>query len=97
MAAVNAAQPPKMKRYRIEPNQLAHAHSKASRSNIHLIGIYHSHPDAPVDPSRLDFDYALPNFTYIVISLQAGEPRDIAAWVLNHEATAFELDELKIF
>ena len=96
MAAVNAAQPSKAKQYRIDPNQLTAAHFEARRSNMDLIGTYHSHPDAPVDPSQLDLDCALPNFTYIVISLQAGEPRDVAAWSLNHAIKTFELDELKI-
>ncbi|HXZ89575.1 MAG TPA: Mov34/MPN/PAD-1 family protein, partial [Candidatus Dormibacteraeota bacterium] len=44
-----------------------------ARKNMDLISIYHSHPDAPIAPSKLDLDYALPSLTCIVISLQAEE------------------------
>ena len=96
LAARNAATPSRAKRYQIDPNELLHAHEEASRSNLELIGVYHSHPDAPVEPSQFDLEYAWPSLTYIVVSLQGGEPRDIGAWYLDQTARAFELDELKV-
>jgi len=97
VAAKNVAPSTRAKRFSIDPNEFIRAEEEAKRSNLALIGFYHSHPDAPVEPSRIDFENAWPKFTYIVISLQNGEPRDVGAWSLNQAATGFELDELKVF
>jgi proteasome lid subunit RPN8/RPN11 len=96
LAARNVAQPSRLKRFSISPDELIRAGEEARRSNLGLIGIYHSHPDAPVDPSAVDLEYAWPDFTYIILSIERGEPQDVGAWFLNHGATAFELDELKL-
>ena len=95
-AARNVAAPPKHRRYNIDPLELVRADEDARRSNLDLIGVYHSHPDAPVQPSQLDLEHAWPNFTYLVLSLQNGEPRDCAAWILIPDGTAFARDEILI-
>ena len=95
-ATRNAAQPPRFKRYSIDPIELIHASNEARRTNLELIGVYHSHPDAPVEPSQVDLDNAWPNFTYIVISLERGAPRDVGAWSLNAVAATLELEELTV-
>ena len=95
-AARNAAQPPRFRRYRIDPIEFIHASNEARRTNLELIGVYHSHPDAPVEPSQVDLENAWPNFTYIVISLEKGALRDVGAWSLNDLAATFELEELTV-
>jgi proteasome lid subunit RPN8/RPN11 len=43
------------------------------------IGIYHSHPRSPAEPSQTDINLAhYPHWTYLIVSLQ-GEP-EIRAW-----------------
>jgi proteasome lid subunit RPN8/RPN11 len=49
-----------------------------------------------VEPSQLDLEHAWPNFTYLILSLQNGEPRDFAAWILTPDGTAFARDEVQI-
>ena len=41
-------------------------------------------------------EFAWPGFTYLVLSLQSGEVRDIAVWLLNEAGTEFSPDELKV-
>jgi len=89
--------PPRLKRYNIDSYDLIRASEDAHRSGLHIIGVYHSHPDAPVEPSQFDLEHAWPNLMYVVISLLRGRPLDIGAWSLNQAATAFELHELKVF
>ena len=96
LPAWNVAQPSRLKRYSIDPPELIRAGEEARRSNLELFGVYHSHPDAPVEPSAVDLEFAWPDFTYLVLSLQSGEPRDVGAWSLNETRTAFELDKLKV-
>lgn len=95
-AAHNAATPSRLKRYRIDPRELIRAGEEARRLNLELVGVYHSHPDAPVEPSRIDFEYAWPNFNYLILSLEAGEPRDVGVWSLNRAGTQFEPNELAV-
>jgi proteasome lid subunit RPN8/RPN11 len=97
LAARNAAEALRMRRYRIDSSDLFRAREEALRAGLTLIGAYHSHPNAPVEPSQLDLDYAWPNFTYLVISLKEGEPQEVGAWSLNQTATAFEPEELQVY
>jgi proteasome lid subunit RPN8/RPN11 len=97
LATRNAARPSRIRRYRIDTDDIIQAEEEARQSNLDVIGVYHSHPDAAVDPSQFDLENAWPNFTYIVISLERGEPRDVGAWSLNASKTAFEPNELKVF
>ncbi len=96
LAAQNVATPSKRRRYTIDPLELVRADEEARKSKLDLIGVYHSHPDAPVQPSQLDLEYAWPNFAYLVLSVQNGEPRDFAAWVLTQDRTAFNPDEIQV-
>lgn len=96
LAAQNVATPSRRRRYTIDPLELVRADEEARRSKFDLIGVYHSHPDAPVQPSQLDLEHAWPNFAYLVLSVQNGEPRDFAAWVLSQDSTAFKPDEIQV-
>jgi [CysO sulfur-carrier protein]-S-L-cysteine hydrolase len=43
------------------------------------VGIYHSHPKSPAEPSQTDINLAhYPHWTYLIVSL-AGEP-EVRAW-----------------
>jgi proteasome lid subunit RPN8/RPN11 len=45
----------------------------------HDVGIYHSHPRSPAEPSQTDINLAYyPHWTYLIVSLD-GEPR-VRAW-----------------
>ncbi len=83
-------------RYNINPMDLVRADDEARRSNLDLIGIYHSHPDAPVQPSQVDLENAWPWYTYVIVSLQNGAPRDVAAWLLSEDRSTFHLDDLRV-
>jgi len=96
LPAENAARSSRNKQYRIDPVEFIRADEEARRSSLDLIGFYHSHPDAPVEPSQTDLENALLSYTYLVLSLQNGEPRDVAAWSLSRDKSAFELIELRI-
>lgn len=96
LAARNEAKPSRIKRYTINSVELYQAFQEAQRSSLELVGIYHSHPDAPVEPSQVDLEYAWPEFTYIIMSLEKGNPRDIGAWSLNSATNSFEMEQLQI-
>jgi [CysO sulfur-carrier protein]-S-L-cysteine hydrolase len=44
------------------------------------VGIYHSHPRSPAEPSQTDINLAnYPNWTYWIVSLRGDEP-EVRAW-----------------
>ena len=92
----NVNQDSRRNRYNIDPKDLIRADEEARRSNMSLIGIYHSHPDAPAQPSQFDLAHAWPWYTYLLLSVQNGQPKDVAAWNLSEDRSAFHLDDLKV-
>lgn len=96
ISASNATSESRRNRYNIDPMDLIRADEEARRSNFNLIGIYHSHPDAPARPSQFDLEHAWPWYTYMVLSVQNGVPKDVSAWILSEDRSEFRQDDLKI-
>jgi proteasome lid subunit RPN8/RPN11 len=96
LSASNASGESRRNRYNIDPMDFIKADEEARRSNLNLVGIYHSHPDAPARPSQFDLEHAWPWYTYIVLSVQNGVPKDVSAWVLSEDRSNFRQDDLRI-
>jgi len=96
LSVPNTNQGSRGSRFNIDPMELVRAEEEARRSNLNLIGIYHSHPDSPAQPSKVDLDNAWPGYTYLVVSVQNGEPKDLAAWFLSEDRSAFHLDDMRV-
>ncbi|MGH7558435.1 MAG: M67 family metallopeptidase [Gemmatimonadota bacterium] len=81
------------RRYRIDPEDYRAAERQASERGWEVVGIYHSHPDAPARPSDYDREHAWPNSAYLIVSVEAGEAGATTAWLLAEDRTGFdELD-----
>ncbi len=96
LSASNANQESRRTRYNIDPVEYIRADEEARRSNLNLVGFYHSHPDAPARPSQFDLNNAWAWYTYMVLSVQNGIPKDVFAWVLSEDRSGFNEDDLKI-
>jgi proteasome lid subunit RPN8/RPN11 len=83
-------------RYSIEAQDYAKAELEAAKRDMSLVGVFHSHPDHPARPSQFDLDYAWPNFSYFITSVQKGKADVTYAWRLRADRTAFEEDRLEI-
>jgi proteasome lid subunit RPN8/RPN11 len=77
-------------RYGMTPQDWARLEDEADERGLTLVGYYHSHPDSPAIPSIFDRDYALPNFIYIITSVQSGKAVDMRVWRLFADRTQFE-------
>jgi proteasome lid subunit RPN8/RPN11 len=53
LSALNTSKGARAKRFKIDPMELIRADEEANRSTLDLVGVYHSHPDAPAQPSSL--------------------------------------------
>src|SRR5690606_29153121 len=86
-------------RYAMTPQDWARLEDEADARGLTLVGYYHSHPDSPAIPSVYDRDHALPNFTYIITSVQdAAAPRavEMKVWRLRPDRSQFDASILLI-
>ena len=60
-------------RYKIKANAYLKAESAAEEHGLDLIGVFHSHPDHPAKPSEYDREFALPWWSYLIISVYQTE------------------------
>jgi len=82
------------RRFRIGPGDYRQSEARASDLKGTLAGFYHSHPNHPARPSAYDLEQAWPNFSYVIISVNAAVPGDITCWYLKDDRSAFEQGEL---
>ena len=82
-------------RFEVTPDDVRCAEKTASEKRLELIGWYHSHPDAPARPSEYDRDHAWPWYSYIIVSVQNGEPRDTASWRLRDDRSRYDPEEIE--
>lgn len=83
-------------RYAMTPQNWAEMEDQADARGLTLIGYYHSHPDSPAIPSVYDRDHALPNFVYIITSVQDATAVDMRSWRLKQDRTGFDAETLVI-
>jgi proteasome lid subunit RPN8/RPN11 len=66
--------------YEIDRAAYESAEAAAVASGLHLIGIYHSHPDSPPLPSQTDAVFAFPDWIYWITPVENGVPGDPRIW-----------------
>ncbi len=78
------------RRFFISPQQVLMVERKARQEGLLLLGFYHSHPDHPAEPSDYDRQHALPWYSYVIISVVKGEPKEIRSWRLRDDRSQFD-------
>jgi proteasome lid subunit RPN8/RPN11 len=68
----------------------------ARARGLEVLGYYHSHPDHPARPSINDREHAWPWYSYVIISVERGIPKDLTSWVLAEDRGAFRAEQLEI-
>jgi len=77
-------------RFEVTPQDVLLAEKTAREQKVDLIGWYHSHPDAPARPSEFDREHAWPWYSYIIVSIQNGSPKDMTSWRLHDDRAAYD-------
>lgn len=83
--AQNAKEGDQRRRFEINPLDYMNAEKYALEHKLDLLGIYHSHPNHPAIPSEHDLKQAVPNFSYIILSVMNGDFDHIRSWRLNEQ------------
>ena len=84
------------RRFLVLPADYRAAEAHASETGRELAGFYHSHPDHPARPSRYDLDHAWPFFLYVIVSVQKGRSREMTAWRMREDRSAFDGEPLRV-
>lgn len=82
------------RRYLIRPEDMLRAETEASRRGLDLVGIFHSHPDHPSQPSETDREWALPWLSYLITSVKKGQAGESRSWRLAEDRSRFDEEEL---
>jgi proteasome lid subunit RPN8/RPN11 len=83
-------------RYLITPEAYLKGEAEAERLGLSLIGVYHSHPDHPNQPSEFDRQWAQPFFSYVITSVQAGTAVGSRSWRLAEDRSRFAEEILQV-
>lgn len=83
-------------RFSIAPMDVIEADRAAQARGMDLIGWYHSHPDHPAKPSEYDRNHAWPWFSYIIVSVRAGLPKEMTSWRLNDDRSEYSQEAIEI-
>jgi proteasome lid subunit RPN8/RPN11 len=84
-------------RYLLNPQDYLRGELEAARMGVDVLGVFHSHPDHPNQPSEFDREWAMPWFSYLITSVQAGRAVASCSWLLAEDRSAFteEIIEVK--
>jgi proteasome lid subunit RPN8/RPN11 len=81
-------------RYLLTAQDMLRGEQEAARLNLDVIGVFHSHPDHPNRPSEFDREWALPWYSYVITSVQAGSAIESRSWRLQDDRTAFDEEQI---
>jgi|SoiMetStandDraft_2_1073263.scaffolds.fasta_scaffold10683_3 proteasome lid subunit RPN8/RPN11 len=83
-------------RFLITPEDYLKAELTADKLGLSLIGVFHSHPDHPNQPSEYDREWAQPFFSYIITSVNEGKAVESRSWRLTEDRSKFEEEKINI-
>ncbi|HEV2352278.1 MAG TPA: M67 family metallopeptidase [Terriglobia bacterium] len=76
-------------RFLIDPLEQLRVEKGARARGLDVLGYYHSHPDHHARPSEYDRDHAWPWYSYVIVSVDRGVPKDLTSWVLSDDRARF--------
>lgn len=77
------------RRYLIDPDAVLALQKRAEEQGLEVVGYYHSHPEAPAEPSAFDREAAWPWYVYLIVSLRDGRATEFGAWRLTEDRSGF--------
>ena len=77
-------------RYTIDPRDTLAVEREVREATDRVVGVYHSHPRGPPEPSALDRQRAWPWYVYVILAPAGPEPFGLTAWSFVGETAPFE-------
>ncbi len=69
-------------RYVLDPDDFNRADDAARHDGLDIVGIWHTHPDHPAQPSPTDLATAWPHYAYLIVSVTAAGAAEHRTWQL---------------
>lgn len=92
----NAMSTQRERRFLIPDDEYRRAEEFARQQGVQIVGLYHSHPDHPAEPSQFDLENALPWFSYVIVAVEAGIPAEVRSWRLRENRSQFDEEEFLV-
>lgn len=89
-ALVNERADSPRNRYAVSGLVVHRAQSALEAEGYEILGYYHTHPDHPARYSDFDRDHALPNLSYVILSVHEGRRVDLRCWRLRDDRSAMD-------
>jgi proteasome lid subunit RPN8/RPN11 len=86
----------KFHRYTIDPVEYMNVENEIESDGKEIVGIYHSHPNAPPKPSLFDKQHAWPTLSYVVVEVRDSKPVKTLSWVLKDDRSEFIQEEFRV-
>jgi proteasome lid subunit RPN8/RPN11 len=83
-------------RYLLTPKEYLQGEQQAARLGLDVVGVFHSHPDHPNQPSEFDREWAMPWFSYVITTVQAGQASGSRSWLLSEDRQAFDEEPINV-
>ncbi len=77
-------------RFTLNPKDYMRIDRQAREQGLDIIGIYHSHPDHPAQPSETDRQQAWEGYSYVIVAVKTGKVADFLSFELRGEQFAPE-------
>jgi len=82
------------RRFSITAEDFLKAELLAATKGLSILGIYHSHPDHKAVPSDFDRECALPFYSYLIVSVEQKESKDVTSWLLSENRISFIREDI---
>ncbi len=96
MPLVNERADSPANRYRVDGLLVLRAEQGLEARGLEVVGYYHSHPDHPSRYSDYDREHALPNMSYAIVSVMAGEVSDTRCWRLSEDRSVMDAEQIQV-
>jgi proteasome lid subunit RPN8/RPN11 len=83
-------------RFEVTPRDVLEADKAAQHKGLEIVGWYHSHPDHPARPSEYDREHAWPWYSYVIVSVEKGAPKDMRSWRLKEDRAGYEEENVEM-
>ena len=83
-------------RYLLTPQDYLRGEQEAARLGLEVLGVFHSHPDHPNQPSEFDREWAMPWFSYVITSIMMGKALASRSWLLEEDRSLFTEEEILV-
>jgi proteasome lid subunit RPN8/RPN11 len=72
-------------RYELDPLDFLQIDERARAEGFEIVGVWHSHPDHPAQPSETDRAGAWEGWSYVIVSVTGDGIAELRCWRLNSE------------